>query len=285
MRAQLRARVWAVVFLAVGVGIALVPVRVAGLVEATAAAVGLHGPVEAPRLLHVLAVSLLACITAGGWTGDMWKGLMAGKVTSTVGFGLLAVTVAPAWWLCALADASVALTLAWEPDARPLMARWLADMGSAAGTEAALTRAARYPAPLDRLYPWIVDALDRWAPLFLLGRARRAHGLPAADLQTLEERLLSHRIPAVRGAYVLFRAPLSEVRWPGTPPAPRVHPLDAAPPPTGDRFDVVVIGSGAGGAPLAWRLARKGWKVAIVEAGDLVRPSTSEAAVERWYLQ
>jgi choline dehydrogenase-like flavoprotein len=48
--------------------------------------------------------------------------------------------------------------------------------------------------------------------------------------------------------------------------------------------DVVVIGSGAGGAPVAWSLARAGLSVAVVEAGTLVTPATTHEALERWYL-
>ena len=39
----------------------------------------------------------------------------------------------------------------------------------------------------------------------------------------------------------------------------------------GQRFDVVVIGSGAGGAPLAWRLAEAGVSVLLVERGRAMR--------------
>ncbi len=38
------------------------------------------------------------------------------------------------------------------------------------------------------------------------------------------------------------------------------------------RADVCVIGSGAGGAAAAWRLANRGLRVALVEAGDLLTP-------------
>src|SRR5262245_16548867 len=32
-------------------------------------------------------------------------------------------------------------------------------------------------------------------------------------------------------------------------------------------FDAIVVGSGAGGAPLAARLAERGWRVLVIEAG------------------
>ncbi len=35
-----------------------------------------------------------------------------------------------------------------------------------------------------------------------------------------------------------------------------------------EKYDVIIIGSGAGGAPLAWSLSRKGFKTAIFEIGD-----------------
>jgi gluconate 2-dehydrogenase alpha chain len=45
-----------------------------------------------------------------------------------------------------------------------------------------------------------------------------------------------------------------------------------------DRFDVLVIGSGSGGAPVAWVLAKNGWKVCILEAGPCYFPGLDDPA-------
>jgi choline dehydrogenase-like flavoprotein len=52
-----------------------------------------------------------------------------------------------------------------------------------------------------------------------------------------------------------------------------------------ERYDVVVVGSGAGGAPLAALLAEAGRQVCIVEAGGPVEPAGVEEALSRYYLQ
>lgn len=50
------------------------------------------------------------------------------------------------------------------------------------------------------------------------------------------------------------------------------------------RYDVLVIGSGAGGAPLATLLAEHGRKVLVVEAGGPVTPASAADALDRHYL-
>ena len=45
-----------------------------------------------------------------------------------------------------------------------------------------------------------------------------------------------------------------------------------------ERFDALVIGSGSGGAPVAWVLAKNGWKVCILAAGPCYFPGLDDPA-------
>ncbi|MGE5538799.1 MAG: GMC oxidoreductase [Gemmatimonas sp.] len=40
---------------------------------------------------------------------------------------------------------------------------------------------------------------------------------------------------------------------------------------TSERYDVVIIGSGPGGATMAWKLARTGWRILLLERGNYLR--------------
>ena len=42
--------------------------------------------------------------------------------------------------------------------------------------------------------------------------------------------------------------------------------------PDGEEVDLCVVGAGAGGSVLAQRLARRGWKVVVLEAGPFWHP-------------
>lgn len=176
----------------------------------------------------------------------------------------------------------------------PLAERWLRAHGDPDPAQAARIgagRATRYPAAVGALWPSLLRGLDLTAPAALLGRPVRASRLDDPSFAELDTRLQHHPLRAVRLAWLLARAPLMEARYPDTPPAPGSHPLDALSEVIAarrshrnDTFDVVIIGTGAGGAPLGWELARSGLRVAFVEAGGQLTAETAASAVEHHYV-
>jgi choline dehydrogenase-like flavoprotein len=176
-----------------------------------------------------------------------------------------------------------------------LAERWLRAHGSPEPEQLvrrAASRAARYPAPVGALWPAVLGGVEWLGPAAILGDPRRASALDDASFDVLDRSLQLHPLRAVRLAWLLVRAPLLEERYPEPAPTEAEHPLDALREVIAERashsnhtFDVIVVGSGAGGAPLAWRLAREGLKVAIVESGAHVRPEVAARAVERHYIE
>jgi choline dehydrogenase-like flavoprotein len=176
--------------------------------------------------------------------------------------------------------------------------RWLtahdvpaADVARVAG--AARARAQRYPLPARASYPWVERWLDRVAPTLLLGKPRRARALSAEDFSRLEHKLQHHPSVLTRALYTLARYPALEQIYADAAPVPASysHPLEAlaarirSGTSLGESsYDAVVIGSGAGGAPVAWALSRAGLRVAVVESGELVRPGSAADALERHYV-
>ncbi|MEQ1565713.1 MAG: GMC family oxidoreductase N-terminal domain-containing protein [Myxococcota bacterium] len=172
--------------------------------------------------------------------------------------------------------------------------RWLAAHGAddpgAASVDAA-ARAARYPAPVGGAWGPVAAALDWLGPALVLGRPARATDLDDAEFDRVDAGLQAHTNRFVRLSWLLVRAPLLEARYPDPAPIDPGHPLDAFAGELASRrshsnrsFDVIVIGSGAGGAPVAAALARAGRRVAVIEAGDLVRAEAANRAVERHYV-
>lgn len=179
-------------------------------------------------------------------------------------------------------------------DALPLAVRWLTAHGDPdpdATARIAASRAARYPAPVGDLWPRLVDGIDRMAPMLVFGRPTRASRLDRDAFDALDARLQHHPQRAVRLAWLLARFPLLESRHADPPPVDPGHPLRDLDPVirerrslANDTFDVIVVGTGAGGAPVGWRLARAGSRVCFVEAGDLLGAESTGRAVERHYL-
>lgn len=49
-------------------------------------------------------------------------------------------------------------------------------------------------------------------------------------------------------------------------------------------FDVIIIGTGAGGAPAAYELSKQGLKVAIIEKGDILKLHRAPTMLEKYYV-
>ncbi len=196
---------------------------------------------------------------------------------------------------------------------RSLLRRWLLTSGVPAEevdsrVRAVQARIVSYPAPVRWLHgpaAWLIEIGGAFAAL---GKPQLASRLSDDDFERLLDRLARHRRPKVRTLFQLVVLPLMEKLVAEDSPSPIPHPLarTASPAlglPATDRsshgvsgrslagpaetreFDVVIIGSGAGGAPLAWSLAERGVRVAVVEAGAVVQPPTTAEALERYYLQ
>ncbi|MGE0709976.1 MAG: FAD-dependent oxidoreductase [Planctomycetota bacterium] len=174
---------------------------------------------------------------------------------------------------------------------RWLQAHGVAPAQVADAAAAARARAARYPFPVDRAFPLAERFFDRVAPALLLGTTRPAHALSDEAFDQLEHGLQQGPNLLLRAVYTLARYPAFDALYQDArPDRPWSHPLQGlearirASTSYGRDYDVIVIGSGAGGAPVAWSLARRGLRVAIVEAGELVTPATSGDAIERYYV-
>jgi hypothetical protein len=115
------------------------------------------------------------------------------------------------------------------------------------------------------------SALDRNDRERFLGRVERALGPLGETLTPLKAVSLLAYTGNAKVAALLGSEPGQLAPMDG--PLPAVQPLPvrtfpAVRPGTDETFDVVIVGSGAGGAPVARALARAGWSVAVVEEGN-----------------
>jgi choline dehydrogenase-like flavoprotein len=95
------------------------------------------------------------------------------------------------------------------------------------------------------------------------------------DEEIAEEEVLTPLEPMVQDP--LLRKILTENQLPSDTPSEKPQPIPAAE----DTVDCVVIGLGAGGAPLLFRLAQAGLKVVALEAGPWHNPEKDFATDER----
>lgn len=148
-------------------------------------------------------------------------------------------------------------------------------------------RAARYPRPYRWLYPLAVWFVDWFGPLLILAYPLPARWLSDDRFGEFFFRLKKHPGVALRALGLFVTMPLMEAsaeeKLPGVP---YKHPLEKIrkQPVANETADALIIGSGAGGAPVAHELCRRGLKVVLVEKGEIVKPLISGQAVEKYYV-
>lgn len=147
-------------------------------------------------------------------------------------------------------------------------------------------RVKRYPMIMPLLHFFSVTLVELILPLFFCGKITRFSSLEKKNFFSLEKKLSGSKILFVRLIYLFVRLPLFEIRYAENKSSnfSYQHPLRQKITATHHRdFDVIVIGSGAGGAPVACELAKSGKKVAVFESGDLVKTQTVSSALEKYY--
>ena len=291
-------RAWSIVFLFVGISFLVDPGETGRILTQLANGLGFRGRISTPTgsLWWVLSLSLMSAVTLLAHFGardpkshQLYFTLLVAKIVSTAGFTLLAFRLSPAWIVCAFGDGFVALSL-WlarhwrSKDTPSLLRRWFDLMG--AGSEKNVQRRIANHDPLvRRLHPIFGWVIDWWGPTLLLRRPLRAIHLPENEFDLLFQKLKTHGSPLVRGVATLFEWPCTEVLHEDSKPDAVPHPLDHHQPPTPkEEYDTIVIGSGAGGAPVAWSLAKQGKRVAILERGGLVRPDTTVNTLRKHFV-
>ncbi|MCG3165366.1 MAG: putative GMC-type oxidoreductase [Bacteroidia bacterium] len=172
--------------------------------------------------------------------------------------------------------------------------RWLQFSGVSTETVsekllAAQQRAKRYPRPYCWIYPFAAGLVNTLLPLFLMGKFSRAANLSPTDFEEFCVRLKACNPPLLRMLGFFAIAPLMEVLADEqTQEQEQEHPLEKQLSMLqGDcetDYDVLIIGSGAGGAPAALRLSEQGLKTAVIEQGDILRMDKAPRILEKHYI-
>ena len=151
----------------------------------------------------------------------------------------------------------------------------------------AMLRARRFSVPHRWLYFIVLWLIDWGGPLFILCKFKRARKLSDVQFELFIRRLKENPVSLVQIAAVFAFVPLIEVLIEEIPPNRREsHPLSKySLISTGsDNSDVVIIGSGAGGAPAALALSRHGMKVTLIEKGGIIKFDSAPRMLENYYV-
>ncbi len=157
---------------------------------------------------------------------------------------------------------------------------------------AAIARAKRYPFPHKILFFILLKFANYFGALILINKIQFTSSLNNNDFEIFVVKLKEHPYPYLRIAGLLLWQPFIEVVKNDVAiekDVISIHPLlNQINKPSSNKLyeeaDFVIIGSGAGGAPVAYELSKKGLKVIIVEKGDIVLPGTTSEILEKHYI-
>ncbi|MBE2245972.1 MAG: GMC family oxidoreductase [Candidatus Competibacteraceae bacterium] len=156
--------------------------------------------------------------------------------------------------------------------------------------ELASNRVRRFPKWHALMYPCLLACVNNFGPLFLMNKWRAAHALSDDDFLKFCSCFREHSSSFVRLLAIFVFYPLSQVlENESSENQAYSHPLQSVcntTPEWNDKevADYIIIGTGAGGAPVAAELARKGKSVLIIEKGGLVQIESPGKVLEKNYV-
>jgi len=154
----------------------------------------------------------------------------------------------------------------------------------------ALERAKRFPKPHRWIYFLTIWFIEWLSPLLFLFRPTKSGKLNNVLFSILIKKLKENRWRLVRMsaffAFVplietLFDEDIDKTKYPEHPLKLLLRDQKFE---NKDTFDFIIIGTGAGGAPIADQLTKNGYTVAIVEKGGLIDPKPAPQMIEKYYV-